>query len=84
MVRNINQKLTACLNFVFYMPMDCVFHAGLCADFGSTEICKLLSWVFDQPEIEGYARQVFVLTGGEVYEMVFYKIFRGYSIEPLR
>ncbi|XP_046436817.1 von Willebrand factor A domain-containing protein 5A-like [Daphnia pulex] len=36
------------------------------ADLGGTEIYDPLAWIFEQPTINGYSRQVFVLTDGEV------------------
>lgn len=47
------------------------------ADLGGTEIYDPLAWIFEQPTINGYSRQVFVLTDGEV--CVF-----GIIINPLK
>ena len=40
--------------------------SGLKADLGGTEIYRPFEWIFGQPEIEGYSREIFVLTDGEV------------------
>ena len=39
--------------------MDC--------DLGGTEVYEPLKWVLEQPIIEGYLRQVFLITDGEVH-----------------
>ena len=36
------------------------------ADLGGTEIYQPLEWIFQQPTVEGYLRQIFLLTDGEV------------------
>jgi hypothetical protein len=36
------------------------------ADLGGTEIYQPLEWIFQQPTVEGYFRQIFLLTDGEV------------------
>ncbi|CAL8097329.1 unnamed protein product [Orchesella dallaii] len=44
-----------------------ISHAkGLQADLGGTEILQPLKEIYEKPEIEGYLRQIFVLTDGEV------------------
>ena len=53
--------------------MDC--------DLGGTEVYEPLKWVLEQPIIEGYLRQVFLITDGEVhinkknFEMEFFMVF---------
>jgi hypothetical protein len=37
------------------------------ADLDGTEVYEPLEWIFKQPDINGYLRQVFVVTDGQVY-----------------
>ena len=42
----------------------------LSANYGGTEMYAPLAWILHRPLIEGYARQVFNLTDGEVSLLV--------------
>ena len=42
-----------------------VYFVGLAANLGGTEIYNPLEQIFQKPPIDGYLRQVFVLTDGE-------------------
>ena len=57
-VYNFLNKITFHLSFLSDVEMD--------ANLGGTEIFHPLETIFKKPSIEGYLRQVFVLTDGEV------------------
>ena len=45
------------------------FCLAVTADLGGTQVHGPLEWIFKQPAIDGYQRQVFVLTDGQVSEL---------------
>ena len=49
--------------------MNYNFSSDLNSDLGGTEIYEPLKWILEQPIIDGYHRQVFLLTDGEVSEI---------------
>ena len=56
-------KTCAIINFLLtFLPL----FSGLKANFGETEILAPLKAIFALPVIDGYNRQVFVLTDGQV------------------
>ena len=50
----------------YTVDMACAHGQSMQADLGGTEILSPLQEVFSQPHIEGFPRQVFLFTDGEV------------------